>query len=59
MSCILFQRVGDESQDLLVLIEEQAGRKVSQPLVGKAWRREELEALDLAEMGALSQREEV
>lgn len=55
----LFERVGDEGQDFLVLVEEQAGREVSQALVGEARRGEQLETLDLAEMGALAQREEV
>ena len=56
---VLFERVGDQGQDFLVLVEEQAGREVSQALVGEARRGEQLETLDLTEMGALAQREEV
>jgi len=58
-SIALFQGVGDQGQDFLVLIEEQAGCEVSQALVGEARRGEELQALDLTKVGALAECEEV
>jgi hypothetical protein len=43
----------------LVLVEQQHGAQVSEALVGEAWRGEQLEALDLAKVGALAEGEEV
>ena len=56
---ILFQRVGDECEHLLILIQQQHRPKVSQPLVCESWRGEEFEAFYLAEVRSLAEGEEV
>ena len=56
---LLLQRVRDQGQDLLILVQQQARREVSQPLVGKARRSKELQTLDLAEMCPLTERKEI
>lgn len=56
---LLFQRVGHQRQDLLLLIKQQACSKMTKTLVRKSRRRKELQAFDLTEMGSLAQGEEV
>jgi hypothetical protein len=43
----------------LVLVEQQHGAQVAEALVGEAGGGEQLEALNLAKMGALAEGEEV
>lgn len=57
--CILLERVGDQRQDLLVLIQQQHSPQVAQALIRKPRRGQELQALDLAEMCPLAEGEEV
>ena len=56
---MLFERVGDQGQHFLVLVEEQASGQVAEALVGEARGCQELEAFDLAEVRAFAEREEV
>lgn len=56
---ILLERVGDQGQDLLVLIQEQHGAQVPQSLVRKAGRGQQLQAFNLTKMGPLAECEEV
>jgi hypothetical protein len=55
----LLQGIGDKGQDFLFLIQQQAGREVSQPFVGKSGRRKKLDTLDLTKVCPLPQCEEV
>lgn len=55
----LFQRVRDEGQDLLVLVQQQHGAQVAQALVGEARGSQQLETFYLAEVGSLAEGEEV
>lgn len=56
---ILLQGVGDERQDLLVLIEQQTRGQVSQTLVGEARGGQQLDTFNLTKVRSLAQREEV
>ena len=56
---VLLERVGDQRQDLLVLIQQQHCAQIAQSLVRKARGGQQLQTFDLAEMGALAQGEEI
>jgi hypothetical protein len=56
---LLLQRVCDQRQDLLILIQQQHGTQISQSLVREARRSEEFEAFDLTEVRSFAQGEEV
>ena len=56
---VLLQRVRDQRQHLLILIQQQHRPQVSQPLVGETRRGEQFQTFDLSEVRPLSQREEV
>ena len=56
---VILERVGDEGEDFLILIEEEHGAQVSQSLVRKSGRGQQFEAFYLAEVGSLAEGEEV
>ncbi len=53
--CLLLERIGDQHQHLLALIQEQHEPQVSNPLLGKAPSSNELDALHLAKMCGIAQ----
>jgi len=55
----LLERVGDEGEDLLVLVEEEHDAEVPEALVGEAGRGDELEALDLAKVRRVAEHVDV
>lgn len=62
MSCLpyaLLYGVGDQSQDFLVLVEQQARCQMAKSFVGESGRGQELDTLDLAEMCPLTEGEEI
>jgi hypothetical protein len=56
---ILFEGIRHQGQNLLVLIQQQHGSEITQALVGKAGRGEQLQTFNLTEMCPLSQCEEI
>lgn len=50
----LFERVSDQHQHLLVLIQQQHNTEVSQPLIAKPRTGHKFQAFDLAEMRGIS-----
>ena len=47
----LFERVCDEGEDLLVLVEEEHDTEVAETFIGEAGAGDEFETLDLAKVG--------
>lgn len=58
-AAIQLERVGDQSQNLLVLVQQQACSKVAQALVRKSLGRKQFYAFDLTEMGSFAEGKEV
>lgn len=56
---VLLERVGNQCQDFLILIQQQTCSQVSQTFVGESRGGEELQAFDLSKMGSLSKGEQV
>lgn len=56
---VLFERVCDEGEDFLVLVEEEHDPEVAESLVGKLGRGYEFEALDLAKVGRVAEHVDV
>lgn len=56
---ILGERIGDEGQDFLVLIEQEHSAQITQTLIRETGGSEQLQALDLTKVGAFAQGEEV
>jgi len=56
---ILLERVGDQGEDLLVLVQQQHDAEVSEPLVSEARGGHELDALHLAELGRIAKHVDV
>ena len=56
---ILLQGVGDERQDLLVLVQQQHGAQVAETLVSETRGGQQLQTFNLAEMCPLAEGEEV
>jgi hypothetical protein len=60
MDCIiLLQGVGDQCQDLLVLVQQQHGAQVAETLVSETRGGQQLQTFNLAEMCPLTKGEEV
>lgn len=55
----LLQRVRDEGQNLLVLVQQQHNSEVSQTFVGETRTGYKLEAFDLAKMRGIAQHMDV
>jgi hypothetical protein len=51
----LLQRVGDEREDLLALIQQEHNPQVTKSLIGETRASHEFQALDLAEVGGGTQ----
>ena len=47
----LFERVCDQREHLLILVEEEHDAEVAETLIGEAWACDELETFDLAKVG--------
>ena len=47
----LFERVCDEGEDLLVLVEEEHDTEVAETFIGEAGAGDEFETFDLAKVG--------
>lgn len=47
----LFERVCDEREYLLVLVEEEHDTEIPETFIGEAWTCDEFETLDLAKVG--------
>ena len=56
---VLLEGICDQGQNFLVLIQQEHCPQIAQPLVGKPWRRQELETFNLAEMRSLAKGEEI
>ena len=56
---ILLERVGDQGEDLLVLVQQQHDAEVTEPLVGEAWGGDKLDTLHLAELGRVAEHVDV
>ena len=56
---LLLQGIGDQSQDLLILIQQQHRPQISQSLVCEAGRCQQLQAFYLPKMCPLPKGEEV
>lgn len=51
----LFQRVGDERQNLLILIQQQHDPQISQPLITESGGRYQFQTFYLTEMSRISE----
>lgn len=56
---ILLERVGDESEDFLVFVQQQHGPQVAKSFVCEAVRREQLDTLNLSKMRPLAERKQI
>lgn len=56
---LLLKRIGDQGQDLLVLVQQKHCAQISQSLVRKARRSQKLETFYLAKMRSFTQRKEI
>lgn len=56
---LLFERVCDQREDLLVLVQQQHGPQVTQALVSEARGGQQLQTFNLAEVRPLTKGEEV
>jgi hypothetical protein len=59
LGIILLGRVGNQCQDLLVLVQQQHGSQISQALIRKPRGSQQLQTFDLAKVRSFPQREEV
>ena len=51
----LFQRVGDQREDLLTLVQQEHNPQVAKSLIGETRASHEFQALDLAKVGGGTQ----
>ncbi|KAL9054492.1 MAG: hypothetical protein Q9162_004138 [Coniocarpon cinnabarinum] len=56
---ILRERVGHQRQHFLIFVQQQHGSQISQALVGETLRGQQLEALNLTEVRAFTEGEEI
>jgi len=56
---LLLKRIRDKGEDLLILVQQEHGSQISQPLVCEPRGGQEFETFYLTEMCPLSQREEI
>jgi hypothetical protein len=46
----LFERIGDQGQYLLILVQQQHDTQIAQPLIRESWTCDQLQAFYLTEM---------
>jgi hypothetical protein len=59
MVAVLLERIGDQRQDLLILVQQQHSPQVTQTLVRKARGGQQLQTFNLSKVRPLAQREEI
>ena len=55
----LFQRIRDQRQNLLILIQQQHDAQIPQPLIRESWTGYQLETFNLTEMSRVAEHVDV